>query len=64
MSNLINLSIKLLVKMLLGRKDSFFTAVKIKDKVYLFEIEEYVSASERIEIIQEKMLQSKIDQSI
>jgi hypothetical protein len=50
---------KLLVKILLGNKDSFIKAVKIKNKIYLLEIEEYRSASEIIESLQKKMLRSK-----
>lgn len=50
---------KLLVKILLRNKESFFKAVNIKDKVYLLEIKEYRPANEIIESFQKKMLQSK-----
>lgn len=48
--------IKLFMKILLGNKDSLITAVKLKGKVYLLNIEEYKPVNEMIQDLQEKVL--------
>jgi len=42
------LVIKLIAKLLLGRKESFIRGIKIKSKLYIFNIERYVPIDERL----------------